>query len=265
MDQQATIAVDLKEVRQDIDEIDDQLMALLARRFDLVAQVRLAKLALDEDDPMPLRPAREAMILRRLIENNNTRVPDQLILKLWRNIICQSTLSQSPVQINVTTELLEIPAAHRALADHFIDFPLKPYAKIKMALNAAARSGTELCAVDAGAKWIDHLNDEKFQGIGAILTIPFEEDDGTPRNMIILGCVPGEPTGQDETLVVTQGRLPRDFVPAPLWEAKTKDGHNLTSLPGYLDTSDSPLIGLTTNNPNLALKVMGRYPSPFEV
>ncbi len=259
MDQQASDIIDLEEIRREIDEIDDGILRLLQERFDVIARVKMAKQN-DTGDQLPLRPAREAMILSRLTQGNDSRVPDDLIVRLWRTIICRSTLAQAPVQINVSSDLLANETARQALADHFIGFPLKPYNKVKMALNSAIKSNVELCAVAAASNWIDHFTDSTFAELSVILSIPFED-----QHMIILGKVNNEPTGDDETLLVTRGRLPRDFVPAPLWEVKTAGGHMLTSLPGYLTTSQSPLVGLMSGNSDLALKVLGRYPSPFEV
>ncbi len=259
MDQQASDTIDLEEVRREIDDIDDGILRLLQQRFDVVARVKMAKQQ-DVGEHLPLRPAREAMILRRLTDSNDSRVPDQLIYHLWRSIICRSTLAQAPVQINVSSDLAANKSAHRALADHFVGFPLKSYNKVKMALNSAAKSNVEICAIAADGNWIDHLDNSAYADLSVILSIPYED-----QHIIILGKTTNEPTGDDETLLVTRGRLPRDFVPAPLWEVKTADGQTLTSLPGYLATGESPLVGLMSGNTDLALKVLGRYPSPFEV
>ncbi len=264
MDQQTITKIDLEEVRREIDAIDDELLELVKRRFQVVDQVRVAKIQEGTDKFMPLRPAREALIFRRLSEQNQGVVPIDLLVKVWRSIICKSTLTQAPVQINVTAEITNDPAATKVLTEHFVEFPLKNYAKIKTALNSMEKSTFELCAFQADTKWLDHMTSAQFSDIDVILTLPFTNEDG-PNHIIIVGRIPAVPTGDDETLVMTKGRLPRDFVPAPLWETKTIDGHCLTSLPGFLSIGESPLIGLINSNPNLALKVLGRYPSPFEV
>jgi len=259
MDQQATGPIDLDEVRREIDDIDDDILRLLQQRFDVVARIKMAKQQ-DAEIQLPLRPDREAMILRRLTDGNDSRVPDDLIVRLWRAIMCRSTLAQANVQINVSGDLTTSKSARRVLTRHFVGFPLKSYNKVKMALNSAAKSNIELCAIAADASWVEHLNAKEYADLSVILSIPF--DDG---HIVILGKTTNQPTGDDETLLVTHGRLPRDFVPAPLWEKKIANGRTLTSLPGYLTTSESPLVGLLRGNSDLALKVLGRYPSSFEV
>ena len=59
-----------------------------------------------------------------------------------------------------------------------------------------------------------------------------------------------EPTGADETLLVTDGQLPRDFAPAPLWQMRI-GGKHLASLPGFLSEHSVPLIGLVRSNGRL--------------
>lgn len=262
MDEKAISAIDLNDVRTEIDAIDDALLALLKDRFDSVARVRLAK-ANEGGTLMPLRPGREAMIVRRLVDNNDSRMPDKAIQRCWRSIICHSTLAQARMQINVAAPLFDTPAARQALSDHFVDFPLKPYSKVKSALNPLVQSDTTLCAVPADSRWLCHLDDGPLADLRVIVCLAFSSNDKL-QHILILGRAPQEPTGDDETLVASRGRLPRDFVPAPLWEVETADGHCLTSLPGFLEESQSPLVGLKSSNDKLALQVVGRYPSPFE-
>ena len=263
MDRQASNTIDLEDVRREIDSIDDALLKLLQQRFDVVENVKLAKEQQGRADQLPLRPAREAVILRRLTENNTSRLPNDLLLQIWRSIICRSTLTQAPIRINTVNSLLDHSTARETISNHFVGFPIKSFSKIKSALNATTKSNFELCALAAETKWLDFLTDSTFSDLSVILMLPYKSEEKL-HHIIILGKTSNEPTGDDETLLVSQGKLPRDFVPAPLWEVKTASGQTLTSLPGYLSASESPLVGLMNSNADLALKVLGRYPSPFE-
>ena len=173
MDQQARPAVDLEEIRHEIDAIDDAVLKLLQDRFDTIAKVKQAKTEQGNSDQLPLRPDREAKILHRLTEDNDSRLPNELVIRLWRSIICRSTLAQARIQINASSQLLDQPAARQVLEDHFVQFPLKPYNKVKMALNSAAKSNFELCAITADSKWIDHLQSPDYKDFSVILALPF--------------------------------------------------------------------------------------------
>ena len=88
--------------------------------------------------------------------------------------------------------------------------------------------------------------------------------DGAPPPLAILSHAKAEATGADETLVATNGQLPRDFAPTPLWQ--TQQGRfRLSAIPGFLEERENPLLGITRANGALGLKVLGRYPSPIEI
>ena len=57
----------LDRIREEIDAIDDAMLALLAKRFAAVEEVKRIKAASGAIAQSPIRPAREAAILRRLV------------------------------------------------------------------------------------------------------------------------------------------------------------------------------------------------------
>src|SRR5688572_16162766 len=109
----------LDRIREDIDEIDDAMLALLARRFAAVEEVKRIKSASGAISQSPIRPAREAAILRRLVAAKPDVVPAELRVRLWRAIISASTLMQAPVRIHVSTGLFDSVTAQLVLRDHF--------------------------------------------------------------------------------------------------------------------------------------------------
>jgi hypothetical protein len=96
-----------------------------------------------------------------------------------------------------------------------------------------------------------------------IAVLPAQSDKPS-RSLAVLGYSISERTGEDETLVATTGKLPRDFVPKPVWTMKINDDLHFTAVPGYLSSSEQPLVGLK-GNAGLALKVVGRYPTAMEM
>ena len=92
----------LEIARQDIDTIDDKLVDLLAQRFAVTARIRAAKAGEAQPWPLPLRPAREAQIMRRVIAaGKDNALNPQLMVRLWRAIINQSSLNQSSITVHV--------------------------------------------------------------------------------------------------------------------------------------------------------------------
>ena len=86
----------LDDIRREIDHIDDAIVDLLARRIAAAERVRGHKFPSGGSAPSPIRPAREAAILRRLLGRAGDTVPADLLVRLWRIILTSSTLAQAP-------------------------------------------------------------------------------------------------------------------------------------------------------------------------
>lgn len=76
----------LNAVRIGINQVDQDILALLARRAELAEQVAVIKTAADPNAVF-YRPEREAQILRRQVELNNTPLPDAAIRAIFKEVI----------------------------------------------------------------------------------------------------------------------------------------------------------------------------------
>lgn len=98
----------LEEVRREIDSIDDSIHDLLMRRHRASQEVsaeksRIAQAAgeADRGSVSPIRPAREAQLLRRLAARHDNGPPLNVVLRVWREIIAASTLVQGALSVCV--------------------------------------------------------------------------------------------------------------------------------------------------------------------
>ena len=82
----------LVELRQQIDEIDKALLDLVKMRLNLSHEVIAAKTA---DSPV-YRPAREALLMQKLLLQLNGEFEKEVISKLWRLLLAASVHSQRP-------------------------------------------------------------------------------------------------------------------------------------------------------------------------
>ena len=262
MDKPAIQSSDLSGIRQEIDSIDEQIVELLCARFAASEKVRLAKTSSLLAGGMPYRPGREAVILRRLVEIADGRVPVAVIERVWRTVISASILAQADVRIVTVSEVMT-DARYRQAIDLFSSLvPIEKAASLKAALGALADHEHVLVVVPMKLDWRGVL-DQTRDG-PRVVAVLAAGSDKPARSLAVLGHAPSEPTGEDETLLVTTGKLPRDFVPKPIWHLKLADDVHLTSLPGYLEISEQPLVGLKGNS-GLGLKIAGRYPSGMEL
>ncbi|MEN8175660.1 MAG: chorismate mutase, partial [Pseudomonadota bacterium] len=76
----------LGSIRDRIDAVDEQLLALISERADLAQQVAEVKVA-DTDAAQFYRPDREAMVLRRVKEANPGPLDGEEVARIFREIM----------------------------------------------------------------------------------------------------------------------------------------------------------------------------------
>ena len=89
---------DLGEVRERIDGIDRQIQALIAERAKFAHQVGKAKGPLKAAVDY-YRPEREAQVLRRVLDRNEGPLGDEVLLRLFREIMSACLAQQEPLKV----------------------------------------------------------------------------------------------------------------------------------------------------------------------
>src|SRR5262245_54158340 len=107
----------LADIRREIDRIDDGILQLIAARLDIVDRVRIHKLKISGAAASPIRPGREAVILRRLIARD--QVPADLCIRIWRALISAATLKQAPIRIHGSATFFASATAQTLLREYF--------------------------------------------------------------------------------------------------------------------------------------------------
>jgi chorismate mutase len=253
----------LEDIRKEIDAIDDGIADLVARRIAASLQVRQNKAADGSISQSPIRPAREAAILRRLLTRSAGAVPPDLLVRLWRVILSSSTLAQAEVSLHVPKRLAASAAAQRVLSAHFGAMPIADYRDEAQAMVQVNLSPGDLCVVEMGSSWAEAFVSGAAGEARVIGVLPVLRAEDAPA-YVILGHAAAQPTGDDETLVISTGKLPRDFAPAPLWQARS-GVFTISSLPGFLSDREGGLAALLRSNAALSLRVAGQIPSQIEV
>ncbi|MFN3311603.1 MAG: chorismate mutase, partial [Thermomonas sp.] len=94
----ALAGLDLAQVRAQIDGIDQQIQALIAERARWARQVGKAKgkLAAAVDY---YRPEREAQVLRRVVDRNDGPLADEVLVRLFREVMSACLAQQEPLKI----------------------------------------------------------------------------------------------------------------------------------------------------------------------
>lgn len=87
----------LNDIRKKIDSTDKQLLALLKERANLALEV--AKIKQNQHQPVYYRPEREAQILRKIVEKNDSLLPDKEITRIFRDIMTACLALQQPISV----------------------------------------------------------------------------------------------------------------------------------------------------------------------
>src|SRR5947199_967244 len=88
----------LADLRREIDRIDADMHALLIERGELIA--RLIAVKKTEETGSAFRPAREAEMMRRLVQRHHGSLPLDTAESIWRVIIATFTYVQAPFSVH---------------------------------------------------------------------------------------------------------------------------------------------------------------------
>src|SRR6195256_6496555 len=89
---------DLAELRAEIDRIDEAMHRLLIERGEIIG--RLIKTKKTAESGSAFRPAREADMMRRLVERHSGILPLDTAESIWRVIIATFTYVQAPFRVH---------------------------------------------------------------------------------------------------------------------------------------------------------------------
>jgi chorismate mutase len=137
----------LQDLRKEIDAIDEQVHKLLMARGDIID--RLISVKQTQEVGSAFRPAREADMMRRLVQRHRGILPLDTIEGIWRVIISTFTYVQAPFSIHADISQDE-PAMRDSARFHFgFTVPYVPQANAAEAVDAVAKSKGDLALVSA--------------------------------------------------------------------------------------------------------------------
>jgi chorismate mutase len=256
----------LDAVRARIDAVDAELLRLVDERASLAREVAEAKRAAGDGDKFGMRPAREALLMRRLLATPRKSANAQLTVRLWREFISDNLAQQGPFHLAVwgatnPARVVELARAHFGAAP-----PLVPFAKPEAALaEAKTPGGVAVLALTPDSAWWGRLLAEPR--LSVIASLPCLAVLG-PQTALAVAEVEVEPTGGDETYWVTDAAGPAveietalagDGVAARL--IVETGGLKLFGLAGFYQRDDQRLA----RAPGKLTGVIGASPTPFDL
>ncbi|MDE1900674.1 MAG: chorismate mutase [Alphaproteobacteria bacterium] len=202
----------LADCRAQIDRIDAVLHDMLRERAEVIDHVRKLKGKL----PIYIRPGREAQMLRALMARPQGKLPDGLVVRLWREMISAFTLMEGGMKVAVP-----VPAKGPDLWDVARDFygSFTPLVEVPSAVAAIKAVQADKAAIalvpfpngkDKDAWWPLLAGDPK-NALTVFTTLPFEQlkpGRGNARNAmpaaLAVAKLYPELTGDDRSFLALQ-------------------------------------------------------------
>jgi chorismate mutase len=166
----------LADLRRDIDRIDESMHRLLMERAEIID--RLIAVKKTQESGSAFRPAREADMMRRLVERHKGILPLDTAESIWRVIISTFTYVQAPFSVHA-----DLSAGDALMRDstrfHFgFTVPFVPHMGAASVVEAVAESKGDLglvpaFAVAGGGVWWNALEFDAAPKI--IARLPFVE------------------------------------------------------------------------------------------
>lgn len=247
----------LEALRREIDSIDDQILALLVQRFAATARVGASKAQDGSLLSSPIRPAREAAMLRRLAAQSGGALPSQLLVRLWRVILSSSSQSQAPVTLHMDAGLGHDLGARLLVSQHFCDMAVELHAGPTAALTRLLEKRGDLAVIAAASAWPESFPAVAAGGVSVIGVLPGIEQTSAPR-LLVFGHAEPQPSGDDQTLLCAPAAVPP---PASALWVEHAGKHLLFALPGFLQAGDLVLRDILKHFPETL--IAGRCPRPL--
>ncbi len=191
----------MDEIRRRIDAIDAELLRLVDERAGLASSVAVAKRAAGDGGKFGLRPAREAQLVRKLLETPRQGAGATLTVRLWRELISDSLSKQGPFHLaawggNDPARTVEMARQRFGAAP-----PLRLVAKPEEALAAAKTLGGVgiLSLAPDSAWWGRMLAEPSLQVFAALPCLSV----WGPTGALAVAEIEVEPSGDDDTFWVT--------------------------------------------------------------
>ncbi len=207
----------IEDLRREIDAIDTALHDLLIRRSQIAAEIGALKSGAagarpNGRDTALLRPGREAVILRRLVERHHGPLPWGTIVRIWRELMSAVLRAQGPFAVAVY-EPDDAAGGYWDLArDHFgAHTPMTAHGSPETVVRAVVEDRATVGvlplprAEEARPWWTDLTGEPTAPQVCARL--PFGAPGvtrGAAVEAFVVARVPAEATGEDRTLTVVE-------------------------------------------------------------
>ncbi|MBG03361.1 MAG: chorismate mutase [Rhodospirillaceae bacterium] len=272
----------LDELRQEIDAIDRQLHTLIQQRGGLAGEIAEIK---KQESIDRVRPGREAVLLRALVERHEGEFPAGAVLRIWREMISSLVLMEMPEYSVAVYASGEDQACWDLARDQFGSrTPMTAHPSARDAISQVFDGAAALAVVpspteDAPGNWWLNLRAPNAPKI--VYRLPFfgrgnaRGGNSDAPDAFAVGHMTPEATGDDRTAVVleTGGDLSRSGLAdilsgaelPPTFLAPTTAGARIcyAEVEGFVGPDDPRLMMLLGREAIEHITIIGTYATPI--
>jgi len=173
----------LADLRREIDRIDEAMHGLLIERSEIIN--RLIKVKKTQEKGSAFRPAREADMMRRLVDRHKGILPLDTVESIWRVIIATFTYVQSPFSVHAdlsagAAEMRDSTRFHFGFTVPFVAH-MGASAVVAAVSDSAGDLGLVPALVPGAGAWWNALEFDSAPKI--IARLPFVERDDHPAGL----------------------------------------------------------------------------------
>ncbi|PJB72594.1 MAG: chorismate mutase [Alphaproteobacteria bacterium CG_4_9_14_3_um_filter_47_13] len=273
-------------LRQQIDILDHNIHDLLMKRGDLVTKIAEEK---RKNKIQAVQPAREVMLIRKLLARHKGDIPSEIIVRVWREIV--GTL-QNKVKVAVCIPYEQTGFVYWDMAkDYFSNVsPLHKVTNPLVALSQVRENEAAFAVLpwpedDISNPWWGYLLEESGDpGMKIVARLPLGQRVRESRNpeyrALLVARLNYEPTGSDRSFLaldldedISRARILEraktlDLAPLSLHSCssvKPRRKLHLLEIEGYLDPAGEIQEKLlhSLDDPDGKCICPGGYPVPF--
>ncbi len=272
----------LNSLNDQIDEIDTDILVMLARRFEIIKCLMMAR-DLSEDD-LSYDPAQEAVIMRRLLQKNNGVLSVPTLAKIWREIITTGQRLHRDFAVAVYTkeqanEMLALAKDYFGITGKYV-----PCLSISQSIRKIDIGEADIAVVplieEADEAWWTALMSNEHHHLKIVARLPFVKTGAGAhqKQAFVLSSVENRATGSDRSLfaIETAGFTSRaslkkmltdvGFNVRQVWNAPNLPHIHLfaVELDGFIDPSDKKMLAFQEKYPKniQMIRYIGGYAIP---
>ncbi len=233
----------LEGLRAELDRLDDALHDMLMRRAEVVTQVG----SLGAKGRVPLRPGREASIIRRLLARNRGALAPATLVRVWREMLAGSSTQQNPMVIVTGDAGLDA-----SVREHFGALTRPEAMEAAGAIVRVRQGGAALAVLPMPSEtvrwWTDLVEEGRWPRVHIVARLPFWARAGAAEALVLSEAAP-DPSGHDRSLIAGVDAEALGFDVVALYPG------GLAEVDGFVTQEDPRLQGAPAS-------VLGAYAVP---